>query len=82
MTNFENVNGQLLRLRSGQSGNDRRLVEILIHFLIVMKCLPPDQLLQHLANLAFNPALMLVRIIDNMGSEFSVSCSLETQLAV
>jgi hypothetical protein len=31
-----------------------------------MKCLPQDRLLQPLTNLAFNPALMMVRIISNM----------------
>ena len=60
MTNFENANGQLLQLSPRQSGSDRRLIEVLVHFLIVMKCLPDNPLLQPLTNLALNPALMMV----------------------
>ncbi|CAB4040962.1 Hypothetical predicted protein, partial [Paramuricea clavata] len=58
LTNFENANGKLLQLSPRQSANDRRLIEVLVHFLIVMKCLPHNRLLQPLTNLAFNPALM------------------------
>ena len=63
VTNFESANGHLLQVRPRQSANDRRLVEILVHFLVVMRCLPPNSLLQPLADLAFNPASMMVRII-------------------
>ena len=63
VTNFENAPGRLLQLDSRQSGNERRLIEVLVHFLIVMKCLPLNRLLQPFANLACNPAVMTVRII-------------------
>ena len=63
MTNFEGANGHLLKLQPDQSGNDRRLVEVLVHFLVVMRCLPPNALLQPLADLAFNPASMTVSIV-------------------
>ena len=66
MTNFESANGHLLQVRPRQSSNDRRLVEILVHFLVVMRCLPPNRILQPLAALAFNPASMMVRIISNV----------------
>ena len=66
MTNFESAHGHLLQVRPRQSANDRRLVEILVHFLVVMRCLPPNRLLQPLAALAFNPASMMVRIVSNM----------------
>ncbi|CAB4005222.1 Hypothetical predicted protein, partial [Paramuricea clavata] len=65
LTNFENANGQLLQLSSRQSSNDRRLIELLVHFLVVMKCLP-HRLLQPLMNLAFNPALMMNAFIPTM----------------
>ena len=65
MTNFESVNGHLLQLHSDQSGNDRRLVEILVHFFVVMRCLSSNPLLQPLGDLAFNPASMVVRIVNN-----------------
>jgi hypothetical protein len=61
LTNFENRHGHLLRQSPRQSGSDRRLTEVLVHFLIVMKCFPQNHLLQPLANLACNPALMMVR---------------------
>ena len=63
LTNFENAPGHLLQLDSRQSGNERRLIEVLVHFFIVMKCLPQNRLLQPFANLACNPAVMTVRII-------------------
>jgi hypothetical protein len=65
-TNFENAASQVLQLRPGQSANDRRLIEVLVHFLVVMKCLPQNQLLQQLINLFFDPASMLIRIIQSL----------------
>jgi hypothetical protein len=61
LTNFGNVHGRLLLQSPRQSGSDRRLTEVLVHFLIVMKCFPQNRVLQPLANLACNPALMTVR---------------------
>ena len=66
VTNFESANGHLLQVRPRQPANDRRLVEVLVHFLVVMRCLPPNPLRQPLAALAFNPASMMVRIVSNM----------------
>ena len=66
MTNFEGANGHLLQVRPRQSGNDRRLVEVLVHFLVIMRCLPPNPLLQPLVALAFDPASMTVRIVSNI----------------
>ena len=67
VTNFEGANyGHLLQVRPRQSGNDRRLVEVLVHFLVIMRCLPPNPLLQPLVALAFDPASMTVRIFCNM----------------
>ena len=62
VTNFEGANGHLLQVRPRQSGNDRRLVEVLVHFLVIMRCFPPNPLLQPLVALAFDPASMTVRI--------------------
>ena len=62
LTNFENAPGRLLQQSSHQPGNERRLIELLVHFLIVVKCLPQNRLLQPLVNLACNPALMKVWI--------------------
>ncbi|CAB4034862.1 Hypothetical predicted protein, partial [Paramuricea clavata] len=66
LKNFENADSQLLQLSPRQSGNDRRLIEVLVHFLIVTKCLPPNRLLQPLMSLAFNPALMMNAFIPTM----------------
>ena len=66
VTNFESANGHLLQVRPCQPANDRRLVEVLVHFLVVMRCLPLNPLRQPLAALAFNPASMVVRIVSNM----------------
>ena len=67
VTNFEGANyGHLLQVRPRQSGNDRRLVEVLVHFLVIMRCLPPNPLLQPLVALAIDPASMTVRIFCNM----------------
>ena len=65
MTNFEGAKGHLLQVRPNQSGNDRRLIEMLVHLLVIMKCLPPNGLLQPLADLAFDPASTKVRLISN-----------------
>ena len=65
MINFEGVNGHLLQLHPDQSGNDRRLIEVLVHFLVVMRCLPPNSLLRPLAGLSFDPASMMVSIFNN-----------------
>ena len=63
MTNFESANGHLLQVQPRQSSNDRRLVEVLVHFVVIMKCLPAGPLLQPLVALAFDPASMTVRIV-------------------
>ncbi|XP_046861659.1 E3 ubiquitin-protein ligase RNF213-like [Xenia sp. Carnegie-2017] len=56
----------LLQLHSGQTLIDRRLKEILIHFLVVMSCFPNNQLLAPLSNLAFNPESMRNAYIPTM----------------
>ncbi|CAB4021811.1 Hypothetical predicted protein, partial [Paramuricea clavata] len=66
LTNFGNANSKLLQLSPRQSTNDRRLIEVLVHFLIVMKCLPQNRLLQPLTNLALNPAVMMNAFIPTM----------------
>ena len=64
MTNFESANGRLLQVQPHQSSNDRRLVEVLVHFLVIIRCLPPNPLLQPLVALAFDPASMTVIIVS------------------
>ncbi|XP_046861643.1 E3 ubiquitin-protein ligase RNF213-like [Xenia sp. Carnegie-2017] len=67
LVNFDNSSHQqLLQLHSGQTLNDRRLNEILIHFLVVMSCFPNNQLLAPFSNLAFNPGSMRSAFIPTM----------------
>ena len=50
------------RINVEQAGNQRRLEEVLVHFKIVLECLPRNHLLQPLRNLAVNPTSMTVRV--------------------
>ena len=64
LNNLENPLGCIVQ--SCQSGSERRLIEVLVHFLVVLKCLPQNRLLQPLANLACDPTLMKDAFIPTM----------------